>query len=162
MTSSYVIDMIDISDHSMVVAELKISYSKEEPRFITYRDFSKLNYDLFKRDMLAIDWNCLKYMSDVNDMLMFWNVQLLELFNIYAPLKTIRITKQAAPWLTDNLKLMIKLKKKAYQKFKTKKTDNSYIEYKNLRNFVNASIKSEKRHILLTSSRQIVATFGKH
>lgn len=97
-----------------------------------------------------------------DEMIEFWNASVIFLYDLHAPYKTVRITKPPAPWLTDNLKLMTKLKKKALAKYKKLKTLISFNEYKQLRNFVNYSIKMEKKLICSTNFKQIQKIFGKH
>lgn len=148
VTRADVIRMEDISDHSLVKCTIKIKKEKQKPKWRTYRDFSDFNYNNFTRDLLETHWDYIFSLDNVDDMIQFWNDTVLHLFNIHAPFKTIRITKKPAPWLTDNIKLMIKLKQKAYAKYKKVKTHISYSEYKELRNFVNSSVKAEKKAFL--------------
>jgi hypothetical protein len=67
----------------------------------------------------------------------FLNAKIIELFNKHAPKRTIRITKKYAPWLTDNIKLMMSLRDKARIKFNKSKLTNHWNQYKFLRNFTN-------------------------
>lgn len=148
VVESNVLKMDDISDHSLVTCNLKIKKDKQEPKFFTFRDFSKFNYHDFLQDLYSINWGHIYLLENIDEMLQFWNNNLLHLFNIHAPFKTVRATKQPAPWLTENIKYMIKLKNAAHTRYKKLKTDISWNEYKEMRNFVNRSIKLEKRAYL--------------
>lgn len=77
-----------------------------------------------------------------------FNGGILELFDKHAPCKTARINKRPAPWLTDNLKLMMKIKKKAYLRYKKVRSVSNWNEYKSVRNMVNVSVKTEKKAYL--------------
>lgn len=77
----------------------------------------------------------------------FLNSNILELFSRHAPIKTVRITKRKAPWLTDALKQLMHHRNKALAKYKKTKNTNHWNYYKNLRNEVNYAIKREKRRI---------------
>ncbi|XP_060518428.1 uncharacterized protein LOC132697153 [Cylas formicarius] len=81
-------------------------------------------------------------------MVEFFDSNLLEVFSLHVALKTAKITKPPAPWLTENFQIMIKLKHKALYKYKKQKTEQSWIEYKELRSLINIAVKSEKKAFL--------------
>lgn len=142
-----VLNMDGISDHCLVKCNLKIKKLRQPTIFHTFRDFSKFNYDSFLGDLSLIDFDNIYSLESVDEMINFWNVNLLHLFDKHAPFKSVRITKPRAPWLTDNLKIMMKVRDKAFLKYKKNKTDTAWNDYKVIRNLVNISIKAEKRHI---------------
>lgn len=118
VTDLNVLRMDGISDHMMVDCCLNIKKGKQCQILHTYRNFSKFNLDNFLNDLYCIEWSRIYMYDNVEDMIEFWNRSLIYLFNIHAPFKTVRISKPPAPWLSDNLKLMIRLKNKAYSKYK--------------------------------------------
>ena len=124
------LNMEGISDHFMVHCKIKIPREKQIPFIKTYRDFSGFNYDDFLNDLEQIWWDEIHEMYSVDEMVEFFNEHVLHLFNIHTPIKTAKITKPPAPWLTDNLKLMIKLKNKALTKYKKHKTLAAFDEFK--------------------------------
>lgn len=146
--TSDVIRMDNISDHCLVNCTLKINKTRPKISFRTYRDFSEFNFDYFINDLFTIDWDYLYTLTDVNTMVNFFNKNVTAVFNIHAPVKTSRFTKSLNPWITDNIKLMIKLRKKALSKYKKAKTEAAWKEYKDLRNFVTIAIRNEKRAYL--------------
>lgn len=140
--------MDNISDHSLVLCDLKLEKPHKEIRFKTYRDYSHFDYNNFLNDLFTINWNAIHDYDDVDHMLEFLNFNLENIFNVHAPIKTSRLTKAPAPWLTDNLKLMIKLKRKALTRYKKTGTEASKNEYKQLRNFVTMAVRNEKKGYL--------------
>lgn len=154
-----VFKMDDISDHHLVTSYLKIKKTKQPPIFRTYRDFSDFNIDIFLRDLRLINFDYIYTLNNVDEMVNFWNTSIIWLFNIHAPLKTARITKLPAPWLTENIKIMIKLRDKALLKYKRSKSETDWLAYKTLRNLVNMSIKSEKKAYLHYQFKKDPKTF---
>lgn len=148
IANTNVINMENISDHSLVSCALKLKKEKQSPIFRAYRDFHNFNYELFLKDLNVINWAFIYALESVDDMIEFWNSSITMLFDLHAPYKTVRITKSPAPWLTENLRLMIKIKNKAFAKYKKFKTTETWNEYKNLRNLVNFSVKMEKKAYL--------------
>nr|CAH7721849.1 unnamed protein product [Callosobruchus chinensis] len=73
---------------------------------------------------------------------------LLQLFDIHAPLRNARITKPAAPWLTDNMRSIFNLRDKALTTFQNDPSDTNWAAYKNMRNYSLASFRREKKAYL--------------
>jgi hypothetical protein len=67
---------------------------------------------------MNLDWREFLYAKYVNDKVKIFNCMIISLFDIRAPLRTIRITKPKAPWLTEELKALMKQRDKALQTFK--------------------------------------------
>jgi hypothetical protein len=67
------------------------------------------------------------------------------LFDLHAPLKQFNKKKNHKPYITYNLRLMIREKNKAYKKYLQKRTNESRKYYVELRNYVNAAINRKKR-----------------
>lgn len=143
-----VINMDDISDHKLVNFTIKISKSKPKPTYKTYRDYSNFDYNYFLDDLRNINWQYIQSLTSIDLMVEFFNNNVINLFNIHAPLKTARITKFPAPWITPNVKFMMKLRDKAFSKYKKLKTDDTWTQYKMLRNQVNITVRAEKKAFL--------------
>ncbi|CAH0559663.1 unnamed protein product [Brassicogethes aeneus] len=145
IVSSKVNNDIDLSDHSSVECSFNVLCIKNEPKFYTFRDFKNFNIEEFYVSLCRFSFNEVFNELDVNNKLTILNNILLSLFDHYAPVRTVRVTKKRAPWLTDNLRLIFRLRNKALQKFKKTKTPNNWDNYKMLRNYANKLIKNEKR-----------------
>lgn len=160
--SGEVVRMDGISDHSLVNCKLRISKTRQTPFYKTYRDYSKFSYDSFREDMLKINWNTIYEFSNIDAMVEYLNANLLMLFDIHAPVKTVRISKPPAPWLTENLRLMMRLRNRAFANYKKNKTEQRWTEYKQLRNLVNMAVKSERKaylqHIFRTDPKRFWRT----
>ena len=91
---------------------------------------------------------------------MQWIFLTPQLFELHAPYKTVRIKKRHALWLTDNPKLLIKLKRRAHLRYRQNKTDAFWREYGDLRNFVNYFIRAEKKTLLNHKSKSDPKNFS--
>nr|CAH7727139.1 unnamed protein product [Callosobruchus chinensis] len=96
----------------------------------------------FITDLLSTKWETIFDLHDIDEIIIFWNSSIIKAFDLHAPYITARITKKAAPWWTDNLKLMKKLKNRALLRYKKYKTVSSLEYYKSLRNYLNSAITS--------------------
>lgn len=136
-------DLGNMTDHMLVSCKINIQCNKEVSGFYT-RCYNKFDNESFANDALAMDWNLIAFTDDLNLQVEMLNKNILDLFNKHAPLKFIKHTNKSKPYITYNLKEMIKLKNKAHKKYlKTKSlTHKNY--YIDLKNYVNLAIKREK------------------
>lgn len=141
-------DLHDLTDHRLVFCNLKVKIDHRSTKLLTYRDFKNFNYDAFSNDLQLVNWDHIYNLSDINDKLSFLTTNILNLFNIHAPIRTIKVSKPKAPWLTDVIKIMIKTRDKLLSKYHRTKDNAHWIDYKNMRNYVTNAIKREKKAYL--------------
>ncbi|XP_031331265.1 uncharacterized protein LOC116181009 isoform X1 [Photinus pyralis] len=135
-----------LSDHCLIYCQYPLHSNVEMKSHLhTYRDFNRFNQKTFDADLQAIPWHLMIHLRDVNDKIHFLNANLTELFNIHAPIRTIKIVKKNPPWMTDNIKFMIKLRNKSLVKFKRTLKDTDWNYYKQLRNYTTFAVKQEKK-----------------
>jgi hypothetical protein len=113
VTSTKIIHTHNISDHAMVMCETTWELHRTPLRFTTSRSYRDFNYNNFLTDLMNLDWREFLYAKYVNDKVKIFNCMIISLFDIRAPLRTIRITKPKAPWLTEELKALMKQRDKA-------------------------------------------------
>ncbi|KAF9803255.1 hypothetical protein SFRURICE_007101 [Spodoptera frugiperda] len=131
--------------HAFITSTFRIKREKIQPRVITYRGLKSINFENFKDALEAIDWRGVVSSDDVDYMVYCLTNELLCLFDTFAPRKTVRIKDRSYPWITDNIKFMMKLRDKAHKEFRNKSTlvhKKQY--YVDLKNLVNKSIYFEK------------------
>lgn len=77
------------------------------------------------------------------------NDNIILLFNLHAPTRTVKISKKHEPWITDTIKQMIKLRKKPHGIFLRQRSPKRWSYYKELRNLVISAVRREKEHTFL-------------
>lgn len=145
LSSTGVYDMHGITDHRLTYADLKFCVDKPCPKYYTYRDFKNFDYNEFLLSLYNVDWDFIYILPDVDSKVQFMSNTLVNLFNLHAPLRTIRITKAKAPWLTYPLRLMIKEREKLHTRFSRTKLPAHWEEYRVMRNFTTSCIRAEKK-----------------
>ena len=87
------------------------------------------------------------YIPNIDKKIEHFNLLMLKLFDLHAPLRqsSKRRSHHYAPWITDNIKFMQKLRNNALKKFKLTKLSKDYEAYKQLRNFTTAATRTEKK-----------------
>lgn len=146
--ASKVVDIPGVSDHYLTYCELSNIKVKNNIKFVQYRDFKYFNEQSFVQDLNMVDWDYIYSLSDVDDMLNFFNENVMQLFDNHAPLRKVRVSKPPAPWMTSTIKDMIKLRDNAFNKYKKTKLPADFNSYKDLRNYTTGAIRREKRAYL--------------
>lgn len=134
----------ELSDHGLVLGDFNIRKQKPVKRFVESRSLTGINFDSFQNDLKFIPWDDIMQFQDVQSKLEIFNETIIMLFDKHAPLKRRRVQDSPKPWITCNIRLMMTLRDEALLKALTKKTDSAKSYYKNLRNFVTASVEREK------------------
>lgn len=145
VTSHGTINADMISDHRLVYCNINYPVVNKQKKIIKIRDFKHFNYNSFLNDLNDIPWNNMLYTQSIDQKVDFLNKNIISLFDKHAPIKTIRVSKPKAPWLTDVVKIMIKERNKALEKYKKSKSIADWVEYKHLRNYTLAAIRREKK-----------------
>lgn len=144
VVSSVKVGGLDISNHDLIACQILVNQSKILPVFITYRDFKYFNENEFYQDLQGVPLHEIFYMNNIDVKVNHFTQLLIDLFNKHVPLRTVRISKNKAPWLTDNIKLMMKQRDKARADCRRNPSPAKWLYYKRLRNATNHAQTAEK------------------
>lgn len=139
----------DISDHLSNFLIINNLFSHHHKEKIYKREYSNFNKNAFINECKnSINWQELFYgEDDINVLFDTFHQKLLGIVNKHVPLKLItkkEIKFKAKPWITQGLKVSIKIKNQLYQRFI--KTRNSFLhsKYKLYRNKIQRLLKVSK------------------
>lgn len=138
-----------ISDHRAIFCDLNVTLNRPKPKTITYRNFKNFVYENFLVDLNNVQWDNIFYLDNIEKKVQYLAENILVIFNKHAPYVTSRVTKPYAPWLTDNIKQLMKERKKALSKYEKSKSCSDLLYYRQLRNITVSAIKREKAAYLL-------------
>jgi exonuclease III len=141
-----VVDTPGISDHCLTF----IAYSLKKPKFkakmVTRRDFRNFDKDAFLRDMSLAPWGNIEAVDDNdidNKVTIFENIH-KDIIDKHAPFRTFRVTRPAAPWLTNDIKELMDNRDRYKNKFNRDKRPETELLFKDLRNQVTHAIRKSK------------------
>jgi len=100
--------------HKMVITVLKTSFKKSQARYISYRDYSKFNNNLFKDDL-----KIMLHSNTQSDYTVFETI-FLKILNKHAPLKKKVIRANHAPYITKTLRKAIMRRTQLESKYQKK------------------------------------------
>ena len=83
-----------LSDNCLVTCDVHTEKTKNEPRYYTFRNFKNIYNDNFRLDLKSAPFHLIYRCVDINDKISTFNNIIKILFDIHAPLVTVRITKQ--------------------------------------------------------------------
>lgn len=138
-----------LSDHFPIFIKIPLVDESPPPVSFKYRPLKNINYDRFQADLESWPWENIFYLPGIEEKVNFLSLSILQLFDIHAPLKICKKrNKKYAPWLTDNVKLLQRLRNQALRRFKNTRQAEHYSYYKQLRNYTTAAIRAEKKAYL--------------
>lgn len=133
------------ADHHLTRCTLDVPHSKPNIIFRTHRNFKNLDYNQFYSDLRSIPWRNIYQINNIDEKITFLTENLNILLDLHAPYTCSRITKKHAPWLTDTIKQMMRLRDQALNRFKISKYPAHFDYYKQLRNQVTTAVRNEKK-----------------
>lgn len=81
-------------------------------------------------------------LDDVDNMVSFFTT------NLTNPLVYKRNTSRSLLWLTDAIRRLIRLKRRALSRYLNNRSDSTWLSYRRLRNLISSSIRHEKKSFL--------------
>ncbi|MCG8116730.1 MAG: reverse transcriptase domain-containing protein, partial [Candidatus Thiodiazotropha endolucinida] len=106
--------------------------------------FDRGDYQSFSHEVQNTNWNELKS-NDVDTYAKNITDKISNLSSKYIPNKTVKIRQSDPPWLTNEIKKMIRKRKRLYDKFKKSNRVVDFENYKQLRNKIIGEIRKSKK-----------------
>ena len=110
------------------------------------RDLRNFDSEKFLDDMANAPWEFVDAVEDDdidNKVTIFENIH-KDIIDKHAPMRTFRVTRPAAPWLTDEIKSLMDNRDKYKNKFNIDKSPETELIFKDLRNKVTHAIRDSK------------------
>ena len=104
------------SDHSVVLCKPSSSLTNKSAKK-RVRIFSKSNKAKFAELMCSYDWlNFVSSFDDVNEAALFFLESIKCLFDVCFPFRIVRVKPNGPPWLSNNLRVLLNERDKAFHK----------------------------------------------
>ena len=124
-----------ISDHKIVFCGLKVNIPKVKQKIVEFRDFNKFDYNLFLKDLDNVPLDLILRCPDIDSSVDMLTIFITNLVDLHATIKKERVSKAKAPWFTNNLKMLIKIRDLALVKYKhTRDSNDCSCNQGNIRN----------------------------
>ena len=132
-------------DHYLIFAVRKINAKRildKQVKLVETRSLRNYDKQLFLDELSAVDWD--ETLAPTNDdpdlMASIFNSVISSLLEVHAPLKRRKITSHHAPWITAEIKSLIK--ERDLSKKRSENDVSYWSDYKNLRNKVTSELRA--------------------
>ena len=134
------------SDHDLVYAIRKISkHGGAKPKYITTRQFKHFEISKFRHDLSCLNWHECLESGDIDEVWHFWKSLFLSVANVHAPLRTRRVRKNPAPWMTSKIRQAITERDRLKKLARKNSMPSTWTQFKISRNNVNSTIRKAKK-----------------
>ncbi|CAG4970153.1 unnamed protein product [Colias eurytheme] len=134
----------ELGGHAMIYANFKIKKPKIPSKRLTYRSIRDIVLEDFNKDLEMLPWDDISNLNCVNEMVTTFNTYISFLFDKHAPETTRVLKNKSSPWLTSNLREIMKTRNEAHDKYRASKCESDKSYYKSLKNFTNICMQQEK------------------
>lgn len=134
-----------ISYHDLIFVELNLKIklsSRSEKIFV--RDFKNVNNDDLKSDISNVDWNSIYVSESMDEKVDIFNEKLSAIYDKHVPLRQISNKRDPCPWITGNIKSLMKERDLLYKQYVKTKNQNIWETYKVLRNRIKRIIRDSR------------------
>lgn len=111
---------------------------------VSYRSLDLLTYETVQPDLDSIQWDTIYTYSHIDPMISTLISNLQHILDNHAPLKTRTLRRPTAPWLTSEIKAMMKRREAARRKFRRTRLAEDYTAFKVLRNSTQLAVRRAK------------------
>jgi len=133
-----------ISKHDLIYLSYNLKCPRYVPKIIKYRDFKNLNANSFISEGISAPWDLVYNATTLNSKVDVFTQILGRLINKHVPQKTSRVTRPAAPWITSDIRKIMKERDSAYKVFRKTRIISDHVTYKKLRNRVTQMLRNTK------------------
>ena len=141
-----------ISDHDLVYMKLRLKREKSPPIFTTTRSFKNYSPSEFLKDIATSPWSVLDTFDDPDNKLFVFNAFFNDVLDQHAPVKTIRIRGRPNPYVTEEIRALMRTRDEWKRTFKRTKDPFAWSAYKNFSREVKYEIRLAEREFI---ARQI-------
>lgn len=135
----------DLSSHAFILCQLNIPKFKPIPSKITRRSLKDIDVDEFQKDLVSMKWDYILSLKNVDEMVYFFNKFINYLFDIHAPLRVIYAKHEQYPWITYNIRQLMKRRDEAHSRARVSGQQVHMSFYKDLKYSVQEALVRERR-----------------
>jgi len=107
-------------------------------------DYKHGNYELYREDITSTDWDSLINRNHLNTAVESVTKTIIEIADKHIPSKYIQVRTQDPPWMTSNIKRMIRKRKRLHKSAKKRDTPQSWSNFRRTRNICVSLVRNAK------------------
>ncbi|VEN38354.1 unnamed protein product [Callosobruchus maculatus] len=138
------VDIGCVSDHLLVYCGLDLKCAVPDVKHSRFRNFKRIDKNLLQDLLLLSPFQDIFYIPSINEKVSYFNSIIINIFDTVAPLREMKHMNFKPPWLTDNVRLLMSLRDKAFSKFKRTRRPSHWDYYKLLKNYTTNALRREQ------------------
>ena len=137
-----------ISDHYLVYATLKLKISKLPPRFVKMRSFRHYDGRQFVAHLEQIPWDEIASVDDASEMLDHFNNKFIDVLDMHAPVKTIRIKHRCCPFVDAEIEDLMRNRNILLKRARQTRLSVDWEEYRSSRDRVKSELRNAEKEFV--------------
>ena len=134
-----------ISDHSLIFLTRRAKKQRSPGNNIQYRNFKRYSSENFAADLHEASWEKVETSLSVDDAWTAFAETLYATVDKHAPLATKRVRAESLPWLTCEIRELMRKRDFHHKRAQKQKTTEEWVKYKELRNKTTRLIRNAKQ-----------------
>ena len=116
--------------------------------------YDAADFDLLRQECNSFDWNFI-YDDDINKWVEHFTATILNLCKRFIPNRKVTIKPHEPKWITNEIKRLIRKRKRLYRKATQSNNHSDMQEFKKLRNNIVVKIRTAKKEYVDNAAQQI-------
>ena len=147
-------EILSNSDHKIIRCKVNCEVNVEE-NAILVPNYKKGNILRLKTELQKVHWRTILANKNIEQMCSIFTNILLNAESKHIPKVRKRVNGTTNPqWMTNDIKLLINRKKKAYRNYKRSKSDEDFVRYAAIKRHCEKLIRKSKRNLEINISQQ--------
>ncbi|CAG4951497.1 unnamed protein product [Colias eurytheme] len=139
---------VSFSYHDLIFLSYNIQLPRAKKVTVLRRNFGGVDKERLCDDARNINWMPVLNAESIDDKVQNFSLLITQLYDRHAPLRPVKLKQAPSPWLTPEIRLLIKKKNRAKAKLRSCKSDDKREKYKKIRNHCNTMCRdAQRRHI---------------
>lgn len=132
------------SNHDLLFGVYSLATPKYFQKQYAIRDFKHFDLSRFTADAVTAPWNNIYHMDNIDDKVTFFSEQVLALYDKHAPMKIVTAKNRPVPWMTSQIRNLIKKRDSARRKYNKTRDPEDYEVFRRKRNHTKQMIRNVK------------------
>lgn len=133
------------SHHDLIYLSYKVRPPKPRNIYVQLRSFARLDMDALRRDAGLEDWSATFSAPSVDEAVTLLCSGITKLFDKHAPVRSVRLKRAPAPWITVGVRMAMTRRDRAFRKYKGDRCEENWNLFKIARNRCNQMVRAAKR-----------------
>ncbi|XP_011877542.1 PREDICTED: uncharacterized protein LOC105567343 [Vollenhovia emeryi] len=125
-------------------ADKMINYKQCDVNFLSAHDLIEVTYNIKIQHLDTKDWEEFFKSECIDEKVRLLNKYILDSYDRHAPFRDIQPRHLPAPWLTADVRALMKTRDGARRNWRRRRTEANYIKYKKLRNEAQIAVRKAK------------------